>query len=808
MAGLSNSFSYDNPQDLLNALGSSRPRPSSFPSAAEVRRDASECSREIFGSYNTLNQILIRHEQTLRKRWTKRTKDARKKLLLSVRPNIPHRHRPDFWALERESPTQLQSDSKFVDAFMWPYLNLEDLTQSRPLLLLLNSRGRNLPDTFAHADFDAINTGYISGVIRPAFLNGYTMLLHGQTTSETYGKLLSWDDHEEAFDWLTSGLHFHPGMGLLVLQSQQGLLEFLVQCCQVIFQDRSFNSLTDESILPQPEPPTLLPNESAYPSLAAMVADTPYRVPAHLDFRHLRSLAAARSSAAKDHILALREDPGYFSSVVGDYSEHRQETLLDTNGKRHPVLKEFLFWHRAASTAIADAYSSQFMFEVIDRKIVNLERLQRKYSERIFPLKKLPQEYQQALLNLDYLLEQTSKGLIQSLKVGVPPSPPLRSLFVREPQEPNTTMILVRAKQNATIKKDKLIRLFRILWDDQQLFLLKLPNVMDELERVVETEREQKQRLSGWVASFVSDLALLAQMKNQLNLYQPWASTFEKDAVTHSEAIKADFSGSISSLSEYMEAAKSLPSIGRLVTPLRDKFIYPIDKPRTKQTTDALRAAENNLDLFWKVIDQHFHANCHSDTLKQLFSGNLDVQRTPEWVEPVPSAKSPKPQAEEDLTNQFSHLSTDASQLAFEPARPKNKVKTRGLTPTPESPAALEPTENIIPSLPPDHDQPQFLLPRRAYKVFSTLFHIPNQTDTPGDVPWQDFLHAMAFTGFQFEKLYGSVWQFTPSKLDVESSIQFHEPHPSGKIPFRMARRFGRRLGRMYGWEGRVFGLK
>lgn len=47
----------------------------------------------------------------------------------------------------------------------------------------------------------------------------------------------------------------------------------------------------------------------------------------------------------------------------------------------------------------------------------------------------------------------------------------------------------------------------------------------------------------------------------------------------------------------------------------------------------------------------------------------------------------------------------------------------------------------------------------------------------------------MSSTGFAIEKLYGSVWQFTPSDLDVERSIQFHEPHPSGKIPFRMARR-------------------
>jgi len=65
----------------------------------------------------------------------------------------------------------------------------------------------------------------------------------------------------------------------------------------------------------------------------------------------------------------------------------------------------------------------------------------------------------------------------------------------------------------------------------------------------------------------------------------------------------------------------------------------------------------------------------------------------------------------------------------------------------------------------------------------------------------------MSSTGFAIEKLYGSMWQFKPSDLDVERSIQFHEPHPSGKIPFRMARRYGRRLFRAYGWHAGMFKL-
>ena len=139
---------------------------------------------------------------------------------------------------------------------------------------------------------------------------------------------------------------------------------------------------------------------------------------------------------------------------------------------------------------------------------------------------------------------------------------------------------------------------------------------------------------------------------------------------------------------------------------------------------------------------------------------------------------------------------------AMEIPAPKAKVKTKG--------AALSGDSNVYQAAPQPAPQtadaqPILTVSKRAFKVFSTLFHTPSQSDQPGEIPWPDFLHAMATTGFEPSKPYGSVWQFTPSKLDVERSIQFHEPHPRGKIPFRTARRFGRRLSRAYGWHSGMF---
>jgi hypothetical protein len=63
------------------------------------------------------------------------------------------------------------------------------------------------------------------------------MLLSGQTTTESYGKLLAWAEHEDAFDMMMNGIGLQPGGGLLVLEIQEKILSFLVQCAEIILHD-------------------------------------------------------------------------------------------------------------------------------------------------------------------------------------------------------------------------------------------------------------------------------------------------------------------------------------------------------------------------------------------------------------------------------------------------------------------------------------------------------------------------------------------------------------------------------------------
>jgi hypothetical protein len=97
---------------------------------------------------------------------------------------------------------------------------------------------------------------------------------------------------------------------------------------------------------------------------------------------------------------------------------------------------------------------------------------------------------------------------------------------------------------------------------------------------------------------------------------------------------------------------------------------------------------------------------------------------------------------------------------------------------------------------------------KRAYKVFGNIFHSPDSPDQPCQVAWKDFLHVMVKAGFGAEKRQGSASQFTPHNLDVNRSIQFHEPRPEKKLPFTWARRYGGRLNRAFGWTKETFVLE
>ncbi|KAJ5614194.1 hypothetical protein N7528_007848 [Penicillium herquei] len=396
----------------------------------QVRQEASSRADKIFVNYEALHAMLIRHEDTVRKRWDKKTRAQRLKVLLSAWPNMPLTHRPDFDAFQRKADFVRDRGTKYRDCFMWPYINQEDLLTTRALPLLLNARGRHPPSHFAAADERTMHFGMLTKALVPIILGGYAMILNGiEENSRAYGRLVAWEEHPESIDWLWTGKQFNPGEGLLILEAQERLLIGLVQCCQQLLQDIPESEVTSDQFPVLPEPQLKSGSEiRGFKSLGTMAAEAPYRLPVELDLPSLKSLLSARASAAEDHIWALREDPDYFSTVLLEAKDHRPEFLKDLNGNEHPILASpggaRTLWSCVIRTFICDAYCTLEYFSELSLQAENLASLQVKYVSDICPSKDLPKEYSDALVRFRFYLQQVILGSFDMLNMVAKASPP------------------------------------------------------------------------------------------------------------------------------------------------------------------------------------------------------------------------------------------------------------------------------------------------------------------------------------------------------------------------------------------------
>ena len=185
----------------------------------------------------------------------------------------------------------------------------------------------------------------------------------------------------------------------------------------------------------------------------------------------------------------------------------------------------------------------------------------------------------------------------------------------------------------------------------------------------------------------------------------------------------------------------------------------------------------------------------------------VEPERTPDWIEPVEESEDEP--VDDSMAQPFGGMPATVDEAPIEVEGKKAKEKTRGIPRPAETPAPEATDDQEEKQQQPD---PIFIVDGSAMQVFNALFYRPSAaSQQPGEIPWPDFLRAMHQVGFAMEHLGGSVWQFVPSPdweqrgSEYSRGIQFHEPHPSHKIPYYMARTFGRRLAKAYGWEIGMF---
>ena len=221
---ISSNIDWNNPESFAQLFGASGDLPvPKLQSPESVRSEARQRSAKIHEKFKFLQGVVVRHELTIQKRWTKKSKQQKLKILLDAWPGMPAVHRPDFDAFRKESDQARAAGTRYREHFMWLSINQEDLAKPKNLLWLINSRARHHPSLFAAADMAATHLGRGSRALVPIFLNEHVMILNGATTLETYGKLVAWDDHPQAFEWMHTLKQLLPGEGLMILEIQTPL---------------------------------------------------------------------------------------------------------------------------------------------------------------------------------------------------------------------------------------------------------------------------------------------------------------------------------------------------------------------------------------------------------------------------------------------------------------------------------------------------------------------------------------------------------------------------------------------------------
>ncbi|OAG39508.1 hypothetical protein AYO21_06336 [Fonsecaea monophora] len=462
-------------------------------------------------------------------------------------------------------------------------------------------------------------------MIIAVFLNGYTMYISSISGAGSYGRLVSWDDADDAFMLMQKGLQFQPGTGLLLLEVQSQIYSFLLECCYQLFHDVPRDELASLQLLEQPEPPPIVASEISYAQLSSLAAEAP-------------------------------EDPGYFASVAVDLAQHRLKSLLDIRGQRHPHDDDEVFWNRVLRSVAVEAHMSFLSWDILYKYAVSLDKAF-KSAGTLYPNRPLPEKLNTALVKLCFAAEMVSKGLVAELKTAVPTSPPIRERFVREPQKPGTTIMRAMTKQSAG--SDPLLQLFAMLWDADKVFLAQLPNLVDELQRCVDRDPGQKGRMSSYVAGYLSNLSLIVQIIGQVKTFFPWAAGLDMDMSPEkrgpSFAKASEDANSVTNVNACRQAEAQLDRLWEVV--------------------DA---------HFEKHTDKTLHEIFLSHDVKAR-----EIHRTPEWTPPPRvSQPNNKGKENEALSDSFSRLKVEPdkpSSFKGPEVFRAPKIKTRGPYPLPDS---------------------------------------------------------------------------------------------------------------------------
>ncbi len=591
-------------QSTFEALGLGPPGTPTFSKSiteSEILSQSRPRVNRIFENQHLLRNIIYRHETMIQKRWVKKSKSRRRAVLMEAwgQPPMPLSHRPDIVAYKNKPPFAAVNPNP--EPFLWPHINLDDLTKTEPFLLLLKSRARHDPDEFAIADFNSCRIGLVTSNL-PRFNNtSHVMRFHGEKTPEAYGKLCLVDAHKTGCN-CDGKQCLLPGNGLVVLAIQDRIYDFAVKCCRLILHDISEENLTSGPI--QPEPPAISAGNrsSGIMSLSITSLEAPYRLPAEIDLKSLQYIVTTHLQEAEDHIFVLREDPHYFSKSLYDAREHRVEMLPDTRGCKHPRLGpcEDDLWVDIINAYTYDTTEGVERLGILEKRFAELIRLKDQHHDALPSNGSFPKAYEVASNHLLYFLQKEIQKVASNLIDSFKSSPPMRHIYARHPEDDPldpAARIIYRDHITPTKAEREIMMIFNTLEEDLLEYRYGCKVVLDSLELSMRNDRKVRRLLTPVIANRLANLTIYAECFHQIKLSQPWLDTSELHMV-EKDVLEWRYLEDM----KYLLRASLAPmpkSLLRLANPSENRFFYPTNRRPSKTDTQMMRKAEANLDKFW-----------------------------------------------------------------------------------------------------------------------------------------------------------------------------------------------------------------
>lgn len=467
--------------------------------------------------------------------------------------------------------------------------------------------------------------------------------------------------------------------------------------------------------------------------------------------------------------------------------------ILDSKSNVHRSLDFMKLLMDKAREIVIESYTMYAIWKDLHDVLEDLETSSQDKSDTYFKL---------LMSKFTCRTQKASKLLVKVIAGYSRSAPNMRKFYLRK-DSPLGIYSVPSDKYPEDMARLQLLWSFRSFEDPQTAREVdRLHNLLDHMATILRTSKPAGDLMSHRLSELVAQMSVIGECIMQQSL---WDDTPQGHGAEHTceRSHNTEFYVWLYRLDDC-----NIPV--NLLRAFLGKLSYPIHKTRNRSNVTVMRVAEASLDQFWECVDTYYEKTTgvtQYDMIERCLNEGQQMRRTPPWEDSDQMNRNRHVKAEY-IYQPFSRMYHDRSMQitgGFDRLSMEEKIK-----PNTKGTATTLPTVHDAAIADKGRDPIHFVLDRRAYKTMKAMFHTPasDSEELPKSIKWNGFKRAMVRIGFSAEKLQGSAWQFTPSGLiDVDRAISFHEPHPDNDIPYIMARQFGRRLGRVYGWRGDTFRL-